>query len=481
MIELKNVTFAYNQEETLRDVSLTIPKGQVILFCGESGSGKTTITRLINGLIPHYFSGDLSGKIKVKNWETKKTNIEDLSDIVGSVFQNPRTQFFNSDTDSEIVFGMENQGMKPADIINQLERAAEELNLQGLRGRNIFELSAGEKQKIAFASAYAPLPEILVLDEPSSNLDFKAIIDLKNLLKKAKRIGFTIVIAEHRLWYLLDVIDRVVFMRKGQIMEDFTTSQFKSISFEVYKKMGLRCRNLKEIDFDDTDTRKGEEAFSVEELSVHVGKKEIIKKLSFHIFGGQVIGITGNNGAGKTTLARTLCGLQKFVGNICLENIPLKRKRLTELSYLVMQDVGHQLFSESVEEECKLGLKNIEEGEINPVLESMGLAEYKERHPLSLSGGQKQRLAISISLLCEKKIIVFDEPTSGLDLDSMKKVSKLIGHLAEKGKLIFVITHDNELIANTCSRILNLEDGKITKDLKRNEFGTFFQELAHKS
>ncbi len=472
MIDIKNVTFFYNDKEkgTLQDISISIPKGQVVMFCGESGSGKTTITRLVNGLIPHYFSGNLSGIIKIADKETVDTKIEDLSDIVGSVFQNPRTQFFNSDTDNEIVFGMENQGMPVADIIAQLDNITKALKLENLRGRNIFELSSGEKQKIAFASAYAPLPKILVLDEPSSNLDFQSIIDLRNLLKKAKKMGFTILIAEHRLWYLIEVVDRVVFMKDGKIESDLSIEEFISIPVEKYRLMGLRCKNLKEIYFSNKCFLKGKDLFEVKNLSVSFNKKQIINEISFKVFNGEVIAVTGNNGAGKTTLARTLCGLQKFDGCINLNNQKLTRKKLIDLSYMVMQDAGHQLFSESVEQECSLGLKSVLPEKIDETLSDMGLLEYKQRHPQALSGGQKQRLAIAISVLCEKKIIIFDEPTSGLDLQSMKKVSNLIYDLSKNGKIVFVITHDNELIEHTCSRILNLNNGKISDDLKREEF-----------
>lgn len=191
MISLKNVSFSYDGQENngLHNVSLEIPKGQCVLLCGGSGCGKTTITRLINGLIPHFFSGELSGEISVCGLDVTKTDIADISDYVGSVFQNPRTQFFNTDTDSEIVFGLENRALPQEKLKMCLEKTSRELNLSVLRKRNIFELSGGEKQKIAFASVYATESEIFVLDEPSSNLDMGAIEELTDLLQRVKAQG----------------------------------------------------------------------------------------------------------------------------------------------------------------------------------------------------------------------------------------------------------------------------------------------------
>ncbi len=212
MIELKHVSFAYQGQEHdgLHDINLTIADGECVLFCGRSGCGKTTITRLVNGLIPQFYAGELTGSVLVDGQEISKLPMYQTAAKVGSVFQNPRTQFFNVDTDSEIAFGIENEARPPVELAERVEQATDDLHISPLRNRNIFELSGGEKQKIAFASVYAMNPEIYLLDEPSSNLDMTSIQELKGHLRLLQKQGKTILIAEHRLYYMMDLADRIV-------------------------------------------------------------------------------------------------------------------------------------------------------------------------------------------------------------------------------------------------------------------------------
>lgn len=468
MIQLKNVSFSYDGQEDngLHDVSIEIPPGQCVLLCGESGCGKTTVTRLINGLIPHFFNGELTGDITVCGLDVAKAEIAELSDYVGSVFQNPRTQFFNTDTDSEIVFGLENRALPQGQLKKRLEETYSDLEMSGLRRRNVFELSGGEKQKIAFASVYATQPEVLVLDEPSSNLDMAAVAELTRLLQKVKAQGKTIIVAEHRLWYLMEVADRVIYMESGRVARDMATSEFRALTERETSALGLRCRDLAQIAQTETHTNKKSNLFEVRGLSVHLGNKHVLKQVEFTAYGGEVIAIAGPNGVGKTTLARTLCGLQKYdVGTIAQNGQVLSEKQRKARSYMVMQDVGHQLFTDSVEAECRLGVKEPNDEAIKQALDWLNLTAYQDRHPLSLSGGQKQRLAVAVSLICEKDILVFDEPTSGLDLKSMQEVGQLAKELSEQGKILLIITHDYEFIQAICSRVLILQNGTITDDL----------------
>ena len=242
MIELENVSFSYDGQEHdgLHDINLKILDGECVLFCGRSGCGKTTITRLVNGLIPQFYQGELHGRVLVDGQEISNLPMYQIAAKVGSVFQNPRTQFFNVDTDSEIAFGIENEARPPQELAERVEQTTEDLHIQKLRSRNIFELSGGEKQKIAFASVYAMNPKIYLLDEPSSNLDMTSIQELKEHLRLIKSQGKTILIAEHRLYYLMELADRIVYLEKGQIRKIYTPEEFRKLPEAEREHMGLR-------------------------------------------------------------------------------------------------------------------------------------------------------------------------------------------------------------------------------------------------
>lgn len=240
MIDLNNVTFQYagNPQECLRGIDLHIHDGECVLLCGSSGCGKTTILRLINGLIPDYFDGKLSGDILYNGSDISDMEMYERSRFVGSVFQNPRTQFFNVDTDSEIAFGMENLAMSPEVMKARMDDTTHRLRLAPLRGRSIFELSGGEKQRIAFASVYAMNPDVFLLDEPSSNLDLESIDELRLQIRTIKEQGKTILISEHRIYYLMDLVDRIVFIDNGCIREILTLVE---LTDEKRLALGLRC------------------------------------------------------------------------------------------------------------------------------------------------------------------------------------------------------------------------------------------------
>lgn len=232
MIEIRELSFKYKggANYSLKDINLIVKKGECILLCGRSGCGKSTLLKLMNGIIPEFYDGDISGSVMVNGMNTFTTPIYKLSKNVGSVFQNPKTQFYTTNTTDEIAFGLENYGIEREVINKRIEEVEKELHLENLMNKNIFNLSGGEKQKIAIASIYALNPEIFILDEPSSSLDIKSMKELSLTIKKLKSLGKTIIIAEHRLWYLKDIADRAIYLEDGKIIREYSMDEIENLS-----------------------------------------------------------------------------------------------------------------------------------------------------------------------------------------------------------------------------------------------------------
>lgn len=468
MISIENVSFGYTENKNmLEHVTLDIPAGECILLCGESGCGKTTVTKLVNGLIPHFTKIDhMEGSVTVADQPVTDLEVYELAKLVGSVFQNPKSQFFHLDTDGELEFGPENQGVAPEEIRRAVERAVTQLGIEPLMGRNVFALSGGEKQMLAFASVYAMNPEIYMLDEPTANLDEDAIRKLREQIILLKKQGKTVVIAEHRLFFLADIIDRAVYIRNGEIKQIFSGEEFQALSDKERISMGLRTIHQTElrlkpagnIESTGSDTDSG---LCVRTLSCGYKKSPaVFENLSFTAYPGEVLGITGHNGVGKSTLIRCLCGLLKEKGgSITLNGRILKPKQRQKACYLVMQEVNHQLFSDTVFGECEqLGTADPEE--IRRVLKHFDLDAYEDVHPMALSGGQKQRLAVATAVLSGREVLIFDEPTSGLDYRHMMEVCRITKQLAKDGRIVLVVSHDKEFMQEACDRLLTLGGGK---------------------
>ncbi len=482
MIICNNVCYSYNTNSEnqssenggrLYDINLEIKKGEFILFCGGSGSGKTTITRLLNGLIPHYYEGELSGNITINSKEHKDMSLFDISAKVGSVFQNPRSQFFNVDTTSEIAFAPENHGWEKDKILNRVDEVSNKLNIKKLMNRNIFALSGGEKQKIACASASAINPELYVFDEPSSNLDAKAIEELRELLITLKNEGKTIVIAEHRLYYIYDLLDSVYYMKDGKITGKYSGDEFREMSEDVRSVMGLRPCTLKGLsNIKSKNAKQCEQMWKIKNLSFKYRNSEILALDVDEVIvdSAKITAVIGSNGAGKTTFSRCLCGLEKRArGNLEFATQTYNTKQRLKECYMVMQDVNHQLFTESVLEEVLLSMPVENKEKAQKYLGDMNLTAFENRHPMSLSGGQKQRVAIASAIATERHIIIFDEPTSGLDLENMKRVSDCANELAEKGKTVIIVTHDPEFILRCCDNVVHIENGKVLDSYELSE------------
>lgn len=469
MIELENISFRYKGGSGtggLENMNLTIESGETILLTGESGCGKTTVTRLINGLIPNYFDGNLSGRVVIDGTlAVNEVPLYTTAERIGSVFQNPRSQFFNVDTDSELAFGCENLGMPEAEIADRMEKTVREFAIERLMGRSIFQLSGGEKQKIACASVRMLHPDIYVFDELSSNLDISSIRELRECIRRLKEDGKTLIIAEHRLSYLRGLADRVVYMKSGRISRIYTADEFEKLDVAKAREMGLRPYGKKELvpARREAETKIGRSMVRLSDYSFsYASGKEVLHISRCEIPMGSITAVIGNNGAGKSTFVRCLCGLEKKCrGTVEINGELRKRQRCLSNCYLVMQDVNHQLFTESVLDEVLISMKHPNEETACAILRSLDLYDFKDTHPMALSGGQKQRTAIAGALASEKQIIVFDEPTSGLDYRHMKEVAENLRKLSALGKTLFIVTHDPELIAECCNYFVFIEKGKV--------------------
>ncbi len=460
MLKIENVNYKYNcdsKKNDVLDINIEVKKGECILLCGRSGSGKTTITKLINSLIPNYYeNGDLEGKILLDSIDTTKSEIYEVSRLVSSVFQNPKTQFFNVNTTSEILFYLENRGFDRDYMKGKLDETAILFGIEHLFDRDIFELSGGEKQIIAIAAAYASGTNIILLDEPSANLDEEKTRLMGKILSKLKSLGKTIIISEHRFYYIRDIIDRVYYIDEGLIKSEFSKDEFYNIDNEYRKKLGLRAIEFESLNNKEKKKSSNNKMLKIEKLNYSfkgLDRELNMKDICFNF--GSIIGVYGHNGVGKSTFIRLLMGLEKSKSKILIDNKNLPYKKRIKKSYLVMQDVNHQLFTDSVETEVSLGKADKYTNEdVEKVLKSLNIYDLKDKHPMSLSGGQKQRVAVASAILSDAEIICFDEPTSGMDFDNMLRVSKLIKNTINDEIIIFIISHDHEFLNNTVDELL---------------------------
>ena len=453
MIKFENVNVKLQDKEILSDINLEIKDGEFVLICGDSGCGKTTMTKLVNGLIPHFVKDvTLEGNVTVSGKDIAQTPMYEIAELVGSVFQNPKTQFFHTDSSAEMAFGLENRGVEPAVIHKRVEDTIAELDIETLADRNVFSMSGGEKQLLAFASVYTMNPQVYVLDEPSANLDAAGIDKLCKRLEVIKKSGHTVIVAEHRLAYLQKFVDRIIYIKAGHIVQEFTPAAFRLLSDTQRELMGLRSICGEQIRVPELANTQTDADLMIRNLTCERKHKLICHNISLCANEGDVIGILGRNGAGKSTFCNCLCGLlPEKKGEIRYKGRKLSKRARTKLFGMVMQEVNHQLFSDSVKNECLLAKEDATEEEIMNLLESFDLAEYADSHPMTLSGGQRQRLAICQAVMGGKKLLIFDEPTSGLDFRHMCQVEKLMKKLAEEKYIILVVTHDYEFLNRTCS------------------------------
>ena len=324
-------------------------------------------------------------------------------------------------------------------------------------------MSGGEKQLLAFASVYVMNPQIYVLDEPSANLDIAAMEKLSERMKVIKEKGHTVVVAEHRLAWIQKFADRIIYMKEGRIEQEFTSDEFKALSDLKRKQMGLRSNVPEQIQIPEITGNSEDAVLQICNLSCKRKKQMIFQNISLSARAGDIIGITGKNGAGKSTFCNCLCGLLKPKGGeILYQGKKLSEKARTKLFGMVMQEVNHQLFSDSVKNECMLANEEASEQEIRELLEKFDLEEYAEYHPMILSGGQRQRAWIAMSLTQDTDILLLDEPTTYLDLAYQIEILELLKDLNKKTKkTIVIVIHELNQAARYADNLVCMKNGKI--------------------
>ncbi len=449
IIDFENVSFRYADKEdyALRSVNFHIEEASLVFISGRSGSGKSTLLNVLNGIIPEVIEGNLEGHILIDG--EKDLSIADRSLILGNVFQNPRSQFFTTETTAELVFALENYGLAREDIEEGLDSIIEKYNVAYLKDRNLFEISSGERQLIALLTVLIMNPKVVIFDEPSANLDYGNSMRLRRQIIDLKKQGKTVIVADHRNFYLKGIIDKVLLLENETVKsfeseEEFLNYTYRNRSFDLFDE---ECRAT----YSRPEQRKSGLILN------NIVYKNILKGVSTHFNENEVTTIVGVNGAGKTTLAEIMSrSIRIDKGDISLDGQAL----------YIMQDADFQLFGASCLRELEITQKD---EELNlAALESLGIGDLKENHPQSLSGGQKQRLQMAIAKVSSNKVIILDEPTSGLDKDSMEKVVSMIGNL-KKGRTVIVISHDYEFIRMVSDSIAYLSDGRIKDKFYLND------------
>ena len=523
LIDLTGITYTYEGEAqpVLRNVGLTVEEGEFILILGPSGCGKSTLLHLLNGSVPHLLGGTLAGSAVICGKLVAETAVSSFATDVGMVFQDPDAQIINTRVRDEVCFGLENL-CRPADeILIRQQEALEFVGLGDFGDRSIFELSGGQKQRVSIAAVLAARPRLLVLDEPTANLDPAGMAEVFSVLARLNREhGTTIVMVEHRVDELADKVSRVVMMDRGTIVFDGspraafssrrvihseeadvvpTASWFPQVSefaMELTQAAGMALESdhvplsvAEAVALCDTVTPMTTPALPepaplpastplLTIRSMNFGydrKKPILRNVNLSLGSNRIVALLGRNGSGKTTLARMLVGINDApAGAIELNGRDIAklgaREIAAEVGY-VFQNPDHQFVTDRVDEEVAYGLRVRDfadaevERRVAEVLSIVDLARYRNRSPFSLSLGERRRLSVATMMVLEPKLLVLDEPTIGQDHERAQQLMGLMSRLRERyGTTILMITHDVRLVAEWADRALVLRAGEIAFD-----------------
>lgn len=500
LIDVDGLSFAYGTAGTpaIADVDLTFEPGTFTVVAGRSGSGKSTLLRAVAGLVPRFHGGTMAGRVTVDGHDTRETPVREMARHVGTVFQDPASQIVTERVADEVTFPLENLGVEPDRGRRLTEDALAALDLGHLRDRDPRALSDGERQRLAVAAALAPEPDVLLLDEPASNLDPQGARSLVGTVARLRDdLGLTVLWADHRLDDVAPSADRLVALAEGRVVADGTprdvlTSPVRDKAglgrppvLDLTDRLGVEARPLTVAEArraldgwsaaDPTPrTVPDPVVASFEEVAFAYDDHPVLDGVDAEIRRGETLGIVGPSGAGKTTLVEHLdASRHPDRGRVVVDGEPTDDRdveAMADVVGLVPSDPGKVLLAETVRDELELSLRHRDlygaDVWIDQVLDRLGLADLADRHPDDLSGGQRQRLAVAAFAVRNPDILVLDEPTRGLDPGHRAGLAGLVEDRRRRGRTTVVVTHDADLVARTCDRVAHLAGGGLVGPLE---------------
>ena len=495
MIKFSHVSLIYPNSTTtvLEDLNLTIDEGELVLVIGPTGSGKSSLLRLINGLVPHHTGGILAGDVSVDGISTQLTKPGGMAHLIGIVGQNPANGFVADTVEEELAFGMEVLNLSNDVMRKRVEEVLDLLSLAPLRDRSIATLSGGEQQRVAIGAALVTHPKVLVLDEPTSALDPIAAEEVLSILHRLVHdLGLTVVIAEHKLERVIQFADRIVHINGDGVANIGTPEEIlmqspiappivhlaKALGL---KEIGLTVREMRRM---TSDFRKDQAVFkqveskkqsdvviAFEKVKVTYGDKTALKAVSSKIHNGEIVAVMGRNGAGKSSLLKILAGVNKPDAGVIhihkQEPFELQGKNRRESIGFIPQEPSDLLYGQSVKIECQQADRDneVEEGTTYAVLQQLVPGISEGTHPRDLSEGQRLGLALSVVLSSNPSVLILDEPTRGLDYEAKNQLTRILITFASAfGKAVVLATHDVELVAELATRVIFIADGDIVAD-----------------
>jgi len=514
IVKVSGLTYYYQGQEqpVLRDVDLEVYPGEFLLLIGPSGCGKSTLALSLNGIIPLVLGGRIKGRVTIDGIDTRGSSVHELSSRVGIVFQDPESQLCNLYVEEEVGFGPSNLLLEPAEVERRVNQALSDVGQWELRRKLIYELSGGQKQRVAIASVLAMEPDVLVLDEPSANLDPMAAANTFDLIETINReTGTTVILIEHNVDRVMGRADRLVVMEDGRIVGDAQPRSFmrdrgrfvmdilglripqacevglrmeeKGLRFDPFpldgpeaaQALGSRSERIRVRRAGSSLPRPAQRQEPVVEVHdlgfTYPNGTEALKDVSLRIDRGDVVAILGENGSGKTTLSSLLVGLNKPTsggGQVCgLDLAQASVRQLSSRIGYVFQYPEHQFVEDTVWDEVAFGLRaqkwpseEIAE-RVTETLRIMGLEGVADKHPLALSMGEKRRLSVATMLILDTEVLILDEPTTGQDRDSMDNIMHVMMDANRKGTTIVLITHDMDLVARYCDKVAVMDEGEL--------------------